>query len=106
GSTSKAGDAGDCAEADLTYVNPSQIATNPDGKDASDIDVTITPASCDPPPEEGAPVTVAGHPARLAHGDVSNDEYAVTVDVVIGQTHMTVESDLPDTQVLSALRTV
>jgi hypothetical protein len=106
GSASKAGDAGDCAEADLTYGNPSQIPANPDGTDASDIDVTITPTSCDTPPAEGAPVTVAGHPGRLVHGDVNNGEYAVTVDVVIGETHMTVESDLPEAQVLSALRTV
>src|SRR5581483_5539430 len=69
GSTTDAGDGSDCAEADLTYGDPSQAASSPDAPDATDINITITPSSCDTSPAEGDPVTVGGHPARISHGD-------------------------------------
>jgi hypothetical protein len=105
-SVAEEGAAGGCPEVDLTYGDPSQSLKNPDDV-SSDINVTITPADCDQSALDGGdPVTIAGHSARIKHGKNTDDEYAVTVEVLVGATRMTVDSDLPDTEILGALRTI
>lgn len=115
-SVMEAEDPEDCPEVDLAFEDPATFADTstaaaPITDAGQDVDtgiyVTITAASCDASMvDDGDPVTVGGHPARLQHGNVKDDEYAVTLEVVVGATRMTVESDLPDAAVVDAMRRV
>jgi len=106
GSVSEPGDAGDCPEADLTYGDPSQSPADPAAV-SSDINVTITPANCDQSAIDGGdPITVAGHPGHIARAKNSDEEPSVTVEIVIGATRMSVDSDLPEAELIAALRTI
>ena len=98
--------AGDCPEVDLTYGDTSESPADPAAV-SSDINVTITPANCDQSAiDGGSPITVAGHPGRIARAKNSDEEPSVTVEVVIGATRMSVDSDLPEAELLAALRTI
>jgi hypothetical protein len=103
---------GDCPQVALTFADPALLpkAPPPDSADTSsspDLEVTVTPVSCDSSAMDGGQaLTVAGSPAHIQHGNVKDGDYAVTLEVVVGATRVTVESDLPDAVVLSAFRRI
>jgi hypothetical protein len=106
---------GTCPEVDLTYGDPTVLAADDaaaaarkdDNPVVRDLEVSLTPDSCDQyDAGAGRPATLGGHQARIDHGNVADGDSAVSLDTLVGSTHLHVDSDLPDAQVVSAFRTI
>lgn len=98
-----------CPEADLSYGDPAALSADPESTNQPTLDITITKPDCeDYAIDDGAPITIAGHRGEIKHGNPNkpDEDYAVSIDVVIGSTRFHVDSDLPQAVVLSALKTV
>ena len=102
---------GECAEVDLEYGNGAELEAfyaDPD-EDADypvTIDVTLTPAACDfygSLEDEGDPIRLGRRSGTIVRSDPDDyEEYATAIEVIVGATRVTIESDLPERAVIAA----
>ena len=106
-------EAGDCPEVSLSYGDPTaelaaeQLeleATTDEDYEAiawpDSIEVSLTAADCGSwkafQDVDGQAITLGGRPATIMRGTESNEDYATTVQLIVGATRVLIESDAPE----------
>ncbi|MEY2476301.1 MAG: hypothetical protein QOG87_1616 [Actinomycetota bacterium] len=110
-------ESGDCPEVSLSYGNPAEMeafeqsaasVTSDEEFETmtwpATIDVSLTPAGCDSwnVLEGGEPITLGGRRGTIVRSTNTEEEYATSIQLVVGTTRMLIESDGPEAPTLSA----
>jgi hypothetical protein len=109
-------EAGDCPEVSLSYGNPAEheaaeaasdeLTSEEDFVWPTSIEVGLTPADCDAwsafDAVDGDAITVGGRPATIFRSENTDEEYATSIQVIVGATRVIIESDGPEAATLAA----
>ena len=110
-------EAGDCPEVSLSYANPAEmeafdkamakVRSEADYDTLTEpvsIEVSLTPADCESwsAIEDGEAITLGGRPATIVRGTATDEEYATSIQLVVGATRVLIESDGPEAATIAA----
>jgi hypothetical protein len=107
---------GDCPEVDLSYGNPAEqeaaeaamASASEEEMDAFEwpatIEVVLTPAACESYEmlEGGDPITLGGRRGTILRATATDEDYATSIEFVVGTTRVLLQSDGPEAAVVAA----